>query len=317
MLGGLEALGDTGIEKVGNDYRIEVPIIVLDDDSFNEYCKTIGVQNTYSSGNMPVSITINRIWDNINSNFRNRAFIPYINAEEGRILSLNPTDSIYNIPVKVVAYSTRIPNLREEYNYYSLVQIMSHSSFDIVQQDFDVSEYYKIIITPGGDFKKAANSLSHIISRKEYAYEIENRQEEEEYNKLARNGWNIVMGTLCLLFAIIGIANIFVNTLGDIHQRRRQYVRYTSIGLTHYQMIKMLLIEALLVCLKPIIIIIPIDLLFVLFANMAQYDGFINVMPIKPVVTLAFVIVLSTGIAYWLLERRIFKADILDNIKNN
>lgn len=46
------------------------------------------------------------------------------------------------------------------------------------------------------------------------------------------NGYKLIIGALCVLLAFIGIANVFSNTLGFIRQRKREFARYMSIGMT-------------------------------------------------------------------------------------
>ena len=46
------------------------------------------------------------------------------------------------------------------------------------------------------------------------------------------NGYKLIIGALCVLLAFIGIANVFSNTLGFIRQRKQEFARYMSIGMT-------------------------------------------------------------------------------------
>ena len=53
-------------------YTIQAPIVIMDDNSFAMYCEQIGVSSAENG-----SIVLNRIWDNINSNFRYKEYVPF------------------------------------------------------------------------------------------------------------------------------------------------------------------------------------------------------------------------------------------------
>ena len=75
---------------------------------------------------------------------------------------------------------------------------------------------------------------------------MENRVQEKIDNDAMLNGYQLIIGALCALLAMIGIANVFSNTLGFIRQRKREFARYMSIGMTPEGMRKMFRIELLL-----------------------------------------------------------------------
>lgn len=63
----------------------------------------------------------------------------------------------------------------------------------------------------------------------EFTLEMENRIQEKTDNDVMLNGYKWIIGSLCVLLALIGIANVFSNTLGFIRQRKREFARYMSI----------------------------------------------------------------------------------------
>ena len=71
-LGGLEAIAGSDVSAADGIYTIQAPIVIMDDRSFAMYCAQIGVSPTENG-----SIVLNRIWDNINSNFRYKEYIPF------------------------------------------------------------------------------------------------------------------------------------------------------------------------------------------------------------------------------------------------
>ena len=76
------------------------------------------------------------------------------------------------------------------------------------------------------------------------------------------NGYQLIIGALCALLAMIGIANVFSNTLSFIRQRKREFARYMSIGMTPEGMRKMFRIEALVIAGCPVLITLPLYCLY-------------------------------------------------------
>lgn len=91
-----------------------------------------------------------------------------------------------------------------------------------------------------------------------FTFEMENRIQEKTDNDTMLSGYKIMIGSLCALLALIGIANVFSNTLGFIRQRKREFARYMSIGMTPDRMRKMFCIEALVIAGRPILITLPV-----------------------------------------------------------
>ena len=68
---------------------------------------------------------------------------------------------------------------------------------------------------------------------------------------------------MCALLALIGIANVFSNTLSFLQQRKREFARYISIGMTPAQMRKLFCAEAFVIAGRPILITLPLTVIFV------------------------------------------------------
>ena len=86
-----------------------------------------------------------------------------------------------------------------------------------------------------------------------YTLEGENRIQEYETNKKQIQGVKVIFGGFCVLLAIIGIGNVFSNTLGFVRQRKREFARYMSIGMTPKEIRKMFCIEAVTIAVRPIL----------------------------------------------------------------
>jgi putative ABC transport system permease protein len=151
-------------------------------------------------------------------------------------------------------------------------------------------------------------------------YEIENRIEEESFNKELQKGYTLIIGGLCGLLAVIGLANVFSNTLGMINMRKREFARYITIGLTPLGVRKILCLEALMIGVKPILITIPLTIAFVLFATSASYINpmeFVDNMPIVPLFLFAIMIMGCVALAYYIGGRKLYRNNMIETLKND
>lgn len=97
-----------------------------------------------------------------------------------------------------------------------------------------------------------------------YIIESENRIQERMTNYSQIQGAMVISGGICVLLAIIGIGNVFSNTLGFVRQRKREFARYMSVGMAPGEIRKMFCIEAFVIAGRPILITLPLALAYYL-----------------------------------------------------
>ena len=159
------------------------------------------------------------------------------------------------------------------------------------------------------------NVLGHDIS-----FEVENRIQEKIDNDAMLNGYKLIIGVLCVLLAFIGIANVFSNTLGFIRQRKREFARYMSIGMTPEGMRKMFWIEALVIAGRPVLIALPITVVFVWLMITASYLNpmeFLAVAPIVPILLFIAALFGFVALAYYLGGKKILKCDLVEALRTD
>lgn len=302
-LGGLEPVA--GTPKSNGRFQVSVPIVVLDDASFLNFCSQIGITPSLDG-----AIVLNQIWDSINSNFRYKKYVPFVREDNQKTI-LYKNDKSVEIPV--LSYTQAVPVLREEYENYALVHfipltIWNKTLGEVCEAESD--SYIRIL-------SNANTSLTNLDSLekeavqlvREYKTESENRIQERLSNDNLILGMKIILGAFCVLLAIIGIANVFSNTLGFLRQRKREFAQYMSIGLTPQEMRKMLSIEAFAIAGKPLLITFPLTVLFVQFAVTASYLDpmvFWAEAPILPILIFAASIILFVALAYYIGGKRLF-----------
>ncbi len=314
-LGGLEAVA--GTPKADGQFQVSAPIVVLDDTSFLDFCLQIGI-----TPNLDGAIVLNQIWDSINSNFRYKEYVPFV-MEDNQKTALYKNGKTIEIPV--LSYTQTVPTLREEYDNYALVHFipltMWNKTFGEVCEA--ESDSYIRILSNGtanlADLNNLEQEIAQLVSE-QYEIESENRVQERLSNDRLIQGMVMIFGFFCVLLAIIGIANVFSNTLGFLCQRKREFAQYMSIGLTPQEMRKMFCIEAFVIAGKPLLITLPLTILFVQFAVTASHldpMAFWSEAPLLPILIFAAAIVLFVSLAYYIGGKRLLQCDLNEALRND
>ena len=314
-LGGLEAVA--GTPKADGQFQVSAPIVVLDDTSFLDFCLQIGI-----TPNLDGAIVLNQIWDSINSNFRYKEYVPFI-MEDNQKTALYKNGKTIEIPV--LSYTQAVPTLREEYDNYALVHFIPLTMWNktlgkVCEAE---SDSYIRILSNGTANLADLNGLEQEIVRlvsEQYEIESENRVQERLSNDRLIRGMVMILGSFCVLLAIIGIANVFSNTLGFLRQRKREFAQYMSIGLTPQEMRKMFCIEAFVIAGKPLLITLPLTILFVQFAVTASHldpMAFWSEAPLLPILIFAASIVLFVTLAYYIGGKRLLQCDLNETLRND
>lgn len=317
-LGGIETIAGDDIVKEGEYYRINSPIIIMDDESFLEYCSQIG-----ASPSLEGTIVLNRIWDNLNSNFRNKQYIPFV-KEDRETVSLYTTEQTL-IDVPILAYTQETPVLREEYDNYTLVQFMPLSMWENLSKQMNGEEtnmYIRILAQDRSNLTELSRIETEVsqVLEQNYNMESENRIQEKRSNDEMIQGSQIILGAFCGLLAVIGIANVFSNTLGFLQQRKREFAQYLSIGFTPANMKKMFFIEAFVIAGRPIFITLPLTAVIVMLMISASYLDpmvFWKEAPVLLIFIFALVIVGFVSLAYYIGGKQILECDLNEVLKND
>ena len=317
-LGGMEAVAGSGAVREGEYYKAASPVIIMDDESFLEYCSQIG-----AAPSLDGTILLNRIWDSVNSNFREKKYIPFV-KENKETLSLYTTGQML-VEVPILSYVQEPPVLREEYDNYALVQFMPLSAWKTISEQMNGEEettYIRILAQeePGlNELNELEAELVHLLERS-FDIESENRIQEKISNEEMIRGSTLILGAFCGLLAVIGIANVFSNTLGFLRQRKREFAQYLSIGLTPANMRKMLCIEAFVIAGRPILVTLPLTsavVAFMIAASHLEPVVFLREAPILPILLFALLIIAFVSLAYYIGGKRILECDLSEILKND
>lgn len=324
--GGFSYASNRDVTRVDNGWLVNVPIIILDNCSFLNYCKQIGI-----TPRLDGAVIRNQIRDVTNPDFRHPDFMPYIkdDIEKENVSILrqsNKEDILAEIPI--LSYTEKVPALREEYatiDYYELVHFMPVALWEKIKgQIEEVEEDTYVCILSGEnatleELNGLESEIEQLIGQKN-TIECENRIEEYERNNKQIQGIKIIFGGFCVLLAIIGISNVFSNTLGFVYQRKREFARYMSIGLTPKELRKMFYIEAFLIAGRPIFITIPFAVLVVGYMLKMSYVGigeFLAEIPWIPIIIFIAAILSSVVFAYSIAWKNVSKINLAEMLKDD
>lgn len=314
-LGGLESVSGTPNEN--GQFQVSAPIVVLDDRGFLTFCSQIGITPSLDG-----AIVLNQIWDSINSNFRYKEYVPFVREDNQKTI-LYKNEKTVEIPV--LSYTQKSPALREEYDNYALVHFIPLSMWNKTLGEVCEAEsdsYIRIFSNRTAnltDLNTLEQEIVRLVSER-YEIESENRVQERLSNDSLIQGMVMILGAFCVLLAMIGIANVFSNTLGFLRQRKREFAGYMSIGLTPQEMRNMFCIEAFVIAGKPLLITLPLTVLFVQFAVTESYLDpmvFWSEAPILPILIFAAAIVLFVALAYYIGGKRLLQCDLNETLRND
>ena len=218
--------------------------------------------------------------------------------------------------------------MREEYaklDYYELVHFIPVSVWkEIKGQIGGMEEESYICVKAGEDATlEELNTLQNEIAGftgEKYEIEQENRIQEYETNESQIQGMMTIIGAFCTLLAIIGIGNVFSNTLGFVRQRKREFARYMSVGLTPKELKKMFCTEALVIAGKPIIISLPIVFIavgYLLRTSYVEVGVFMAEAPFIPIIIFMLAILGSVALAYYLAWRNVRKISLAEVLRDD
>ncbi len=321
--GGFSHASGSYVTQVEGGFLVNAPIVILDDNSFSAYCEQIGI-----TPRLDGAVVFNRIRDVTNPDFRHPVFMPYIKSENTAGVLRQSGSEEMTAEIPVLSYTQEVPRLREEYatlDYYELVHFIPVSLWEEIKSQIGGMEKDSYICVKSREnatleeLNILQNEIQQLISGK-YTIKCENRIREYETNNKQIQGMIAIFGGFCILLAIIGIGNVFSNTLGYVRQRKREFARYMSVGLTPGELRKMFCIEALVIAGRPVLISLPLAIIAVGYMLKASYVGvgeFMAEAPLIPILLFLSAILCSVTLAYYLAWRNVRKISLAEVLRDD
>lgn len=314
--GGFMHAPDNDVTKTEGGWLVNAPLVILDDSSFLKYCEQIG-----AAPRLDGAVIRNQIDDVTDPDYRNRDSCDYLTGQQKTSVLRQADREEMAAEVPVLAYTRKVPELREEYgslDLYELVHFLPVSLWKQIRgQIGGEAEDFYIRILAGDtasleDLNLLQDELQEILSP-DYEVLIENRIQEKINNDNMIHGMMTVLGGFCVLLALIGIGNLFSNTLGFVRQRNREFARYMSIGMTPDGLRKLFCIEALVIAGRPVLITLPLTVLMIGYMIKISYLKpmiFIREAPVMPILAFLLLIAGFVALAYYLSWKRVSKVSL-------
>ena len=310
--------------RQGQDgWLVPAHLFVLDDKSFDEYCA--GEHISSESG----AVAINLLWDERNSDYMHREYIPFV-KEGGGELYMEPSSGEEadggEQPgrASILSYdacATALPQIREELEQKALNIVMSESAYAALAGTFSGKNYNILLDESIRENEQKAGAVEESVSTlvPDEDYTLEGRIREETSDAAARKGLRIVMGVLAGLLACVGIAGVLSATLGQLYQRRKEFARYLSVGVSPGDMKKMLFLEGFFIIGRPLLLAVLLDIpaaalmLWMSPPTLEQYLAHLPLVPMLLFICFGAVIVLA---AYAAAAKRITGGDMVEILRD-
>ena len=321
--GGFAVAGDNYVRKTDGGWLVNVPIVILDDASFLAYCEQIGITPQLNG-----AVIWNQIRDVTNPDFRHPRYMPYVKGENAVSILRQSGKEEMTAEVPVLSYTEKVPVLREEYatlDYYELVHFIPASLWKEIKGQIGGSEEDSYICMLGrenvtsGELDALQGQVDSLIAGN-YKTESENRIQEAEANDKQIQGMMTIFGGFCVLLAVIGIGNVFSNTLGFVRQRKREFARYMSVGMTQGEIRKMFCVEALTIAGRPILITLPLAVItvgYLLKISYVEVGTFLAEAPFIPILIFMLAIWGIVAFAYYLGWRNIREINLAEVLRDD
>ncbi len=321
--GGFAHASANDVARTEGGWLVNVPIVIMDDNSFLAYCTQLGI-----APRLDGAVILNRIRDVTNLDFRHPRYVRYVKGENAVSVLIPSDQGDRTAEISVLSYTEEAPVLREEYatlDYYELVHFMPVSLWRESKGQIGGAEK-EIYIRVLGEENATMEQLKELEGRicrtlgQDDRVESENRIQEYQVNRRQIQGMRAVFGGFCVLLAIIGVGNVFSNTMGFVRQRKREFARYMSVGLTPSGICKMFWIEAMVVALRPILLTLPVAVFavgYMLKISYIEVGEFMAQAPLTPIAVFVLAILGSVAVAYGFAWRSMGKIRLAEVLRDD
>lgn len=298
-----------------NMAKLSVPILILDNESFSQYQTGNPEQIVNPDSGI---IAVNQYWDNQTS--RRMSPVSLFKTDAPLTLELYSSDGKTPVTVKTENFSSKLPKLTEEFPQGSLPLILSEACYSKIADLFPADTDYFLIKTLDETSHPALKSQINSLCSSLSGFQLESRVEKETSNLAIRKQLRIAMGMIALLLSLIGLSNVFSATLGHIQQRKREFARYSALGFSPKNIRQILIYEALILLIRPVIISILLNIPLVIWAlHLAHIPArrYLACAPLLPAAALIAIMGSMIALAYFLGIRAIFRGDLTEVLKDD
>ena len=241
--------------------------------------------------------------------------MPFLDSSKEITLNVNGADN------PVAAFADAMPILREEMTQYALTLVMSESYYATLGFNLAAEEtIYTVKMTDESKNDVVEERLQALLTAyPDYAFE--GRVQELADEMQIQQGLRMIIYLFAGILTCIGLANIFASTLGQIHQRKREFARYFAVGLTPKGAAKILAWEAAIVAFRPILLTIvvniPLMALMLDAGGITAADFIAKRLPLIPAIAHFVAVIGFVALAYYLGGKKICNMNLAEIMKDD
>ena len=298
------------MENTDND-RISVNVLSLDDKSYEEYKKQIGL-----TSNQPILLNTYSYIKYSDNSRKQITVTPYnkISSLEIRTFDEKNSYKLDNI------YSTNILPFGIEETYLGIMTIIvDNNTYNELKLDNNYYSSMYVLANNYDEFDKLLDSESkeNILTDEVSVYTINIKKELQLLSNIVFVIKLLLYGFISLV-TLIGVTSV-INTINtSIALRKKEFAVLRSIGLTPKGFNKMMLFECLFFGLKSLLYGLPVSFIVIYLFHLS-FNGIVTLdsmlIPYGSILIAIFGVFIIVLISMWYATIRIKKDNILDAIR--
>ena len=298
----------------GDNYQYFEPyidVIVLDDETFNDYLKEIGV-NSKDFNN--AGVFVNKVTCYDYSNYNNKKKIDIYNYKEGesikgKVVDMKIGKITENLPFGFVGSEVGT-------NY---MFINSATEKNVFKKELFKNESFKSnsinINILSNDANKSQDEIENIIKGEEFALNNKDENVREMQNVVLLIG--IFLYGFITVITLIGITNIFNTITSNINLRRQEFAMLKSIGMTKKEFNNMIRLESIFIGIKSLFFGIPLGIGLSYLVYKSFNEGIITYsIPVKSIIISSIGVFLLISIIMSYSVKKCKNQNIIETIRN-
>lgn len=315
-----------GMEKIGEKYDLTAKIYVLDEKTYQDYLKKLGLKELKEEE----YILVNYV--NLLTSYQLESEVLTYQEQEEIVSPIYEYDYDEKTQeviekqtgtrrLKIARVTKEIPfGIAENTLPGSAMFITSYSNFEKIEKENDDNSGMEVMIKTS-DVQEVEENLT--LLQEEYpnvglenGYNVKEQMQQMKNLKLIIE---IFLYGFIFLISAIGVSNVFNTISTNIALRRREFANLKSIGMTNKQFKKMLDLECIFYGSKALLYGLPLGILVCFFLNQAfgNMFSFLFEIPWKSILISVIAIYFVVFVTMLYASRKVKKENIIDVIRDD
>ncbi len=300
----------------GDDYQYYEPyidVIVLDDESFNDYLNSLGES---SKDYDKAGVFVNKVMCyNYSKTTNNKKKIDTFNYKAGDTIKGKVVDLKIGTITETLPFGFVGSEVGTNYMFINKTAEKNIFKKELFKDENIRSTSININIQ-SSDAIKTQDELENILKGEEFTLSNKDENVREMQNVVLLIG--IFLYGFITVITLIGITNIFNTITSNINLRRQEFAMLKSIGMTKKEFNNMIRLESLFIGIKSLLFGIPlgIGLSYIVYKSFNQ--GIITYsIPVKPIIISSIGVFLLISIIMNYSVNKCKNQNIIETIRND